>query len=81
MIPRYMKKQLLKICALLTLNTAVDAQGSQPKAAAPLKFTKLQVSAESYESVAVFDVNNDKIPDLVSGAFWYEGPAFLSVII
>jgi len=71
-----MKKQLATICVLLSLNTAVEAQGSRPKTVAPLKFIKQQVSAESYESVAVFDVNNDKIPDLVSGAFWYEGPAF-----
>ncbi|MHA4807386.1 FG-GAP repeat domain-containing protein [Flavitalea flava] len=26
----------------------------------------------------MFDVNNDKIPDIVSGAFWYEGPAYFN---
>lgn len=42
----------------------------------PLKFTKKQIASESFESVDIFDVNNDKIPDIVSGAFWYEGPDF-----
>jgi len=44
----------------------------------PLRFIKKQIAAESFESVDVFDVNNDKIPDIVSGAYWYEGPAFLN---
>jgi hypothetical protein len=42
----------------------------------PLKFSKRQIASESFESVNVFDVNNDTIPDIVSGAFWYEGPHF-----
>jgi len=42
----------------------------------PIKFVKKQIAAESFEAVAVFDVNNDKVPDLVSGAYWYEGPHF-----
>lgn len=44
---------------------------------APLHFTKMKVSSETYESVGVFDVNNDGHPDVVSGAFWYEGPRFI----
>ena len=44
----------------------------------PIRFEKKQIAAESYESVAVFDVNGDKKPDLVSGAFWYEGPDFIN---
>src|ERR1700732_912172 len=43
----------------------------------PLKFIKRQIASESFESVDVFDVNNDKIPDIVSGAFWYEGPGYI----
>lgn len=42
----------------------------------PVKFRKQFVSAESFESVGVFDVNGDKQPDLVSGCFWYEGPGY-----
>jgi hypothetical protein len=35
------------------------------------------IAAESFEAAAVFDVNNDKQPDIVSGAYWYEGPGFV----
>jgi len=45
---------------------------------APLHFNKVKVSSETYESVGVFDVNEDGHPDLVSGAFWYEGPNFIN---
>ncbi len=41
-----------------------------------LRFMKKPIASESFESVGVFDVNNDKIPDIVSGAFWYEGPGY-----
>ena len=43
----------------------------------PIQFVKTKIASESYESVGVLDVNNDKIPDIVSGAFWYEGPDYL----
>jgi hypothetical protein len=43
----------------------------------PLIFEKRQIASESFESVEVFDVNNDKVPDIVSGAFWYEGPGYV----
>ena len=46
-----------------------------PKTGA-LKFRKQFIAAESFESVGVFDVNGDKVPDLVSGSFWYEGPHY-----
>ena len=36
------------------------------------------IAAESFESVGVFDVNNDGKPDIVSGAYWYEGPDFIN---
>ncbi len=42
----------------------------------PLKFRKVLIADERYESASVFDVNNDGIPDIVSGAYWYEGPEF-----
>jgi hypothetical protein len=40
------------------------------------RFTKTKIASESYESVGVFDVNNDGFLDIVSGAYWYEGPIF-----
>lgn len=42
----------------------------------PLKWTKRLIADERYEAADVFDVNGDGILDIVSGAFWYEGPDF-----
>jgi hypothetical protein len=42
----------------------------------PVKFHKVLIADEMYESAGVFDVNNDGHLDIVSGAFWYEGPEF-----
>ena len=42
----------------------------------PLKFRKQLIANERYESAGVFDVNNDGVLDIVSGAYWYEGPDF-----
>lgn len=42
----------------------------------PLKFRKVLIADQRYESAGVFDVNNDGVPDIVSGAYWYEGPEF-----
>jgi hypothetical protein len=42
----------------------------------PVKFRKVLIADERYESAGVFDVNNDGILDIVSGAYWYEGPDF-----
>ena len=42
----------------------------------PLCFQKILIADERYESAGVFDVNNDGVPDIVSGAYWYPGPAF-----
>ncbi len=41
-----------------------------------LHFTKTFISSERFESAGVFDVNNDGVPDIVSGAYWYQGPDF-----
>jgi hypothetical protein len=42
----------------------------------PLKWRKVMIADERYESAGVFDVNNDGKLDIVSGAYWYEGPDF-----
>jgi hypothetical protein len=42
----------------------------------PLKWKRVWVADETFESAGVFDVNGDGIPDIVSGAFWYPGPDF-----
>lgn len=42
-----------------------------------LKFLEKRIASESFESVGVFEVNNDTVLDLVSGSYWYEGPDYL----
>ncbi|NQU12054.1 VCBS repeat-containing protein, partial [bacterium] len=42
----------------------------------PVKWRKVWIADEAFESAAVFDVNNDGVPDIVSGAYWYQGPDF-----
>ena len=42
----------------------------------PVRWKQVWVSDESYESAGVFDVNNDGVLDIVSGAWWYQGPDF-----
>jgi len=42
----------------------------------PIKFRKVKLSDDRYESAGVFDVNGDGILDIVCGAYWYEGPDF-----
>jgi len=42
----------------------------------PVRFQKILISDERYESCGVFDVDNDGHLDIVSGAYWYPGPNF-----
>ena len=42
----------------------------------PLKWKRVWVADDNFESVGVFDVDNDGVPDIVSGAWWYQGPDF-----
>ncbi len=41
-----------------------------------LRFEKVLIADERYESAGVFDVNRDGHPDIVSGGYWYPGPDF-----
>ncbi len=42
----------------------------------PLKWRKVWISDETFESAGVFDVTGNGMPDIVCGGFWYEGPDF-----
>ncbi|CAM4249668.1 hypothetical protein FHS16_001454 [Paenibacillus endophyticus] len=42
-----------------------------------LKFRKRKLSDERFEACSVFDVNGDGVMDIVSGAYWYEGPDYV----
>jgi hypothetical protein len=43
----------------------------------PARFTRRLIAAEPFESAGVFDVDGDGVLDIVSGAFWYQGPDFV----
>jgi len=52
--------------------------GPSPDAGAVLVFVKLQLdSAYRCEGVAVYDVNQDGVPDIVTDEYWYAGPNFV----
>jgi len=55
----------------LSISQAFYAQALKQPA-----FRKQMIASESAESAGVFDVNGDKVPDIVSGSYWYEGPAY-----
>ena len=42
----------------------------------PIRFRKVLIADERYESAGAFDVDGDGHHDIVSGAYWYEGPDF-----
>ena len=42
----------------------------------PLKFSKVLIADERFESAAFIDVNNNGILDIASGEWWYEGPDY-----
>lgn len=67
----------IAISFIATMATAQLKIGTSESKVKALRFVKKKIAAESFESVGVFDINNDKVPDLVSGVFWYEGPDYL----
>ncbi len=42
----------------------------------PLKWKRVWISDETFESAGVFDVDGDGILDIVCGGYWYQGPDF-----
>ncbi|MDQ3292045.1 MAG: VCBS repeat-containing protein, partial [Bacteroidota bacterium] len=73
-----MLKALVPAFTFVLFVNICSGQSQEKTPVKPLKFLKKQIAAESFESVDVFDVNNDKIPDIVSGSYWYEGPKYLN---
>ena len=69
-----MKKWVLFVFLLSIQGLAFSQNPVGPSP--PLHFRKVMVAAENFESVDVFDVNDDGVPDIVSGSFWYKGPDF-----
>lgn len=72
-----MRLTLLTILSLVFILSSYGQDQKKDNFVGPVHFKKVKVSSETYESVGVFDVNGDGKPDLVSGAFWYEGPDYV----
>ncbi len=67
---------VLSFFALAGYATGQSESNHEATDVRPIVFIKKIIASESYESVGVFDVNNDNVHDIVSGGFWYEGPEF-----
>jgi hypothetical protein len=46
------------------------------KPTSPIKFRMERIASEAFESLGVFDINNDGKLDILSGSYWYEAPSF-----
>lgn len=62
--------RIVAVLVILLIGSGLIAPEPTPR------FSRHFVAAESYESVAVFDVDKNDTLDIVSGDFWYEGPRF-----
>ena len=71
---RVLRFVAVAIFALALLQSAIWAGGSTNTMQRRIEWKKTKISNEAYESVGVFDVNNDGKLDIVSGAYWYEAP-------
>jgi len=56
--------------------TAVLIMLAAGVSAVELRFERERIGTGTYEAAAAFDVNNDGVLDIVSGAYWYPGPHF-----
>src|SRR5690625_250929 len=70
---RLQQSLLLSLLMVLPVLTTPPVANTQS-----LHFEKRLIASESFESVAVFDVDGDGELDIISGAYWYEGPEFLN---
>ncbi len=52
--------------SLIMLGGSLQSKAQQ-QGVKPLNFIKKQIASESFESVDIFDVNNDNTSDIVSG--------------
>lgn len=70
-------KTIISFFILFFSFVSVGAQENSDQVFSSLNFKKQLIASESYEAVGVFDVNGNGIPDIISGAYYYEGPEFL----
>ncbi len=54
----------------------IEAKIRQSHKIRAVTFRHSKLSNRAFEGASVCDLNNDGVPDLVSGGFWYQGPEF-----
>lgn len=63
-------------CVLYSACVAESLAQGKAAVERAVQFRQEHIAMESYEAVGAWDVNGDDTLDLVSGAFWYQGPDF-----
>jgi hypothetical protein len=75
-----MKHVLAALCVVASWAVLPSGQGTRPAAPVPrspdITFRSRMIDPGPSEAVAVADVNRDGRPDIISGEFWYEAPAW-----
>ncbi len=64
---RFVRLLLAALCVAAIVQSAMWAGGSTDNMTRRIEWKKTKLSSEGYESVGVFDVNNDGKPDIVCG--------------
>jgi hypothetical protein len=68
-------KTTLRLPAFVSLGLAATALTAAPRPA-DIPFRTLMIDPGTNETAAVADLNNDGLPDLISGDSWYEAPSW-----
>nr|WKN37222.1 VCBS repeat-containing protein [Tunicatimonas sp. TK19036] len=67
----------VNVLFLSLIGGSMFAQSPPPEnISKPVQFERKTIAMESYESVGAFDIDGDDTLDLISGAYWYEGPDY-----
>ena len=62
----------------MLLSAASFKQSTVSNVSGEIKFVKKVITTEKYESAGVADIDQDGISDIISGAYWYKGPDFIT---
>lgn len=66
----------LCVFAVQLICTAAVYGGESSSPTAPLVWERIRIGNVIYEAGSIFDVNRDEALDIVTGEYWFEGPAF-----
>src|SRR5687768_5035728 len=72
-----MMQRITVFLLALVLLVPLKLSAAEEDRTGSVKFAKRKLLVSPYESCAVADINRDGHPDIVYGAYWFEGPDFL----